>query len=130
MTHAAPHPDARLSHLPVNFFAVVMGLAGLALTRVHDYAVAESRAPNGRDVEPIGLPATDLLQLDFVAVAPAAETADGRFHASIRPSGTEPKVKVYLEYLGQPGSANLSAEAAAAERQLQALGAALIPHPQ
>ncbi|MEX0385322.1 phospho-sugar mutase [Spiribacter pallidus] len=89
-------------------------LDGLPVRRVFDYAGAESfqpgeavpadaegpqanRIPSGSrrerlDAEPIALPNTDLIQLAFDECL-----------VSIRPSGTEPKLKVYLEYLGDPG---------------------------
>jgi hypothetical protein len=89
-------------------------LDGLPVRRVFDYAGAESfqpgeavpadaegpqvnQIPSGSrrerlDAEPIALPNTDLIQLAFDECL-----------VSIRPSGTEPKLKVYLEYLGDPG---------------------------
>ena len=118
-------------------------LAGLTLLRLHDYQAAESRDPEGGDVEPIGLPATDMVQLDWRLdgagsaghrqgrdsagndTAPGPGPTTGTFHANIRPSGTEPKVKIYLEYLGEPGSPDLAAESTAAEPRLMALGEAL-----
>ena len=90
-------------------------VAGLAVERVHDYWAAQSHAPDGSDAEPIPLPATDLIQLDLA----------GGCHVSIRPSGTEPKLKIYLEYLGQPGSEDLAAETRQADEWLEGIGKAL-----
>ena len=98
-------------------------IAGLEVTRVHDYQAAESHRPDGSDPEPIPLPATDLLQLDLSG--PDRNVTAGTYHASIRPSGTEPKLKIYLEYLGTPNRPDLTAEAADAESQLGRLGEAL-----
>ncbi|WP_148122545.1 phospho-sugar mutase [Spiribacter roseus] len=84
-------------------------VAGLAVERLHDYWAAERYAPDGRDAEPIPLPASDLIQLDLA----------GGCHVSIRPSGTEPKLKIYLEYLGAPGSDDLAAEQAQAVERLE-----------
>ncbi|AGY92772.1 hypothetical protein SPICUR_09255 [Spiribacter curvatus] len=90
-------------------------IAGLAVHRVHDYRAAERHAPDGSDPEPIPLPANDLIQFDLA----------GHCHVSIRPSGTEPKLKIYLEYLGDPGSADLAAERAEAVERLTRIGKAL-----
>ena len=129
-------------------------LDDLPVRRVFDYAGAESfrpgeavpadaenpqatRIPSGSrrerlDAEPIALPNTDLIQLAFDECL-----------VSIRPSGTEPKLKVYLEYLGEPGrigaaeqigDANgtgaakedaVSEQIRAADRRLQSLAAAV-----
>ncbi|MDR9455387.1 MAG: phospho-sugar mutase [Spiribacter sp.] len=101
-------------------------LAGLSVTRIHDYAAAERSRPDGSDVEPIPLPATNLIQLDLAASAGTSSPANGTYHVSIRPSGTEPKLKIYLEYLGRAGSHDLDSERAAADRVLEALGNAFI----
>mgnify|MGYP000317625252 CR=1 FL=1 len=99
-------------------------VAGHTVIRVHDYAIAESFRPDGSDRQPIPLPATALVQLDMGAV-----------FVSIRPSGTEPKLKMYLEYLGEPvlGEAGtdttvaaLKAEAAWADTELAAVAEALM----
>lgn len=77
-------------------------LAGTAVTGTTDYAV-----PTG------GLPATDLL---------AFALADGS-RVLVRPSGTEPKLKVYVEVVvpvGAPGIAPARAEAAERLRALEA----------
>ena len=107
---------------------------------MHDYLAAERRNIDGSQAEAIGLPATNLIQLDLAAEANGDSTASGRtdegtgtYHISIRPSGTEPKLKIYLEYLGPPGGATDDshdgdplAHTAAQERQLQALAEALM----
>ncbi|MEX0431541.1 phospho-sugar mutase [Spiribacter insolitus] len=101
-------------------------IAGLQVTRIHDYQAAESHRPDGSDPEPIPLPTTDLVQLDLTGVDSAESgAAAGAYHASIRPSGTEPKLKIYLEYLGRPDSPDSAAEAAEAEEGLGRLGEAL-----
>jgi phosphomannomutase len=87
-------------------------LADLSVDRIHDYASARSFRPDHpADHEPIALPNTNLIQLTL-----------GPCLVSIRPSGTEPKLKVYLEYLGEPGNA---IDPAAAERQLSGLADAV-----
>ena len=101
-------------------------IAGLEVTRVHDYQAAQSHRPDGSAAEPIPLPATDLVQLDLAAVdAAGSGTPAGSYHASIRPSGTEPKLKIYLEYLGRPDSPDPAAETAEAEEGLGRLGESL-----
>ncbi|RZU99583.1 phospho-sugar mutase [Spiribacter vilamensis] len=90
-------------------------VAGLAVTRIHDYQTAQRHAPDGSDAEPIPLPATDLVQLDLAG-------REGTYHVSIRPSGTEPKLKIYLEYLGAPASADLAGESQEADGQLERIG--------
>lgn len=92
-----------------------MAVAGLDVTRIHDYLAAQRHAPDGSDAEPIPLPATDLVQLDLGG-------REGTCHVSIRPSGTEPKLKIYLEYLGVPGSEDLEVERQAADGQLEQIG--------
>jgi phosphomannomutase len=113
-------------------------LAGLKVRRVHDYLAAERRNIDGSQAEPIGLPATHLIQLDLDAEsngdsAARERTHSATYHISIRPSGTEPKLKIYLEYLGPPGGnrddsrdGDPLAHTAAQERQLQALAEALM----
>jgi phosphomannomutase len=90
-------------------------LAGLRVDRVHDYIAAERFCPGktgGR--EPIALPNTDLIQLEL-----------GPCLLSIRPSGTEPKLKIYLEYLGAAGEACKAREAEEAHQQIAALAKAV-----
>jgi phosphomannomutase len=95
-------------------------LAGLPVTRFHDYAVAQRFAPDGSHAEPIGLPTTNLIQLELAAASGA-----GTLTVSIRPSGTEPKLKIYLEYLGEPGQSNLVAHQSSIEAQITALSQTL-----
>lgn len=79
-------------------------LAGLTLTTLHDYAAAERRRPDGQLIEPIPLPTTNLIQLDL-----ADPDSSATCHISVRPSGTEPKLKLYLEYLGPSGTQDAGA---------------------
>lgn len=79
-------------------------VAGLTLTALHDYAAAERRRPDGQVIEPIPLPTTNLIQLDLADPDTAAT-----YHISVRPSGTEPKLKLYLEYLGPSGTQDAGA---------------------
>ncbi|MEX0836591.1 MAG: hypothetical protein WD010_10895, partial [Nitriliruptor sp.] len=75
-------------------------LGGVAVTRVTDYRV-------GADQRPAWLAATDLVELSL----------EGGGRAMIRPSGTEPKVKVYVDL-----RADLAADAdlgALEDRQLE-----------
>ena len=75
------------------------------------------------------LPATDLVQLDLAAVdAAGSGTPAGSYHASIRPSGTEPKLKIYLEYLGPAGQALDGPERSDATARLDTLGERLRVH--
>jgi phosphomannomutase len=95
-------------------------LAGLPVIRVHDYVAAQSRDRDSGRIEPIALPTTNLVQLDLTG-------PDGDYYISVRPSGTEPKLKIYLEYLGAPGAggADPFAESAVQSAQLEALAEAL-----
>lgn len=79
-------------------------VAGLTLTALHDYAAAERRRPDGQVIEPIPLPTTNLIQLDL-----ADPDTSATYHVSVRPSGTEPKLKLYLEYLGPSGTQDAGA---------------------
>jgi phosphomannomutase len=67
-------------------------LAGLGVTRLGDYETRERRDLLTGAVTPIDLPATPLVVL---------EMADGST-ARLRPSGTEPKLKIYLEAAEPP----------------------------
>ena len=79
-------------------------VAGLTLNALHDYAAAERRRPDGQVIEPIPLPTTNLIQLDL-----ADPDTSATYHVSVRPSGTEPKLKLYLEYLGPSGTQDAGA---------------------
>jgi phosphomannomutase len=60
-------------------------LAGLAVQSVRDYRALT--VTNGKGQRPLEAPSTDMIILDLAA--------EGNY-AAIRPSGTEPKVKIYL----------------------------------
>ena len=79
------------------------------IVRVADFVSGEARDGEGR-VTPLGLPQADVLS--FFA-------ADGS-RLVVRPSGTEPKVKFYLELVARVDS---TAAVAAARQRLDAVGA-------
>lgn len=60
-------------------------LAGIAVKSVRDYKSLTIRDAQGQ--RPLDAPSTDMITLDLAA--------EGNY-ASVRPSGTEPKVKIYL----------------------------------
>jgi phosphoglucomutase/phosphomannomutase len=60
-------------------------LAGIAVKSVRDYKSLTIRDAQGQ--RPLDAPSTDMITFDLAA--------DGNY-ASVRPSGTEPKVKIYL----------------------------------
>jgi phosphoglucomutase len=76
-------------------------LAGLAVTRVRDYAHQVAIAADGTK-QPFSGPRCDLLFLDLAG--------DGN-RVAIRPSGTEPKVKLYLFAYEPPADCEHSQEA-------------------
>jgi phosphoglucomutase len=65
-------------------------LAGSKVTEVIDYTISERRFADGR-TEQIDLPKSNVLQF---------KTEDGT-KVSIRPSGTEPKIKFYFSVVGE-----------------------------
>ncbi len=108
---ASARMDARVKALRENPPAK---LAGLAVTRLHDYVSSQSYDSDGSRIEPIALPTTNLLQIEA-----------GPVRVSIRPSGTEPKLKIYLDYIGKPDHADQIAEAEQADQLLTLIGESL-----
>ncbi len=76
-------------------------LAGLKISSIEDYLHDVITYSNGKKEDIVGLPVSDVLKYRF---------EDGSTLA-IRPSGTEPKVKFYIETKGETDS-NLEAKAA------------------
>ena len=70
-------------------------IAGNKVTRILDYKTSEEKDPATGKTKKIGLPKSDVLQ--FI-------TADGS-KISVRPSGTEPKIKFYISVSTKLGSA-------------------------
>ncbi len=84
------------------------------MAQVRDYLNSRSFAPGGSP-KPLDAPAGDLVILDF-------EAEDN--YAAIRPSGTEPKVKIYLFAYDPPSAgADLEATKAAQVERIKAIGA-------
>lgn len=71
-----------------------VAIAGNKVTRVLDYKSSEEKDPATGKTKKIGLPQSDVLQ--FI-------TADGS-KISVRPSGTEPKIKFYISVSAKLGS--------------------------
>ena len=65
-------------------------LDGLKMTQVDDYQCSQSYFPGGSEA-PISLPCSNALKM----------TWENGTSMTIRPSGTEPKLKVYLEVVGK-----------------------------
>jgi phosphomannomutase len=92
-------------------------LAGGAVTEIDDVAVGTRRRPDG-SVGRLALPPSDVLVFRCGASA----------RLVIRPSGTEPKLKIYLEVVVPiPRSGDLKAATAIAEERLAALRASIRP---
>ncbi|PZR31129.1 MAG: phosphoglucomutase [Azospira oryzae] len=72
-----------------------VAIAGNKVTRILDYKTSEEKDPATGKTKKIGLPQSDVLQ--FI-------TADGS-KISVRPSGTEPKIKFYISVSAKLGSA-------------------------
>jgi phosphomannomutase len=85
-------------------------IAGSRITRVLDALSGEERVLG--EVRPCGLPRSDVFAL---------QAEDGS-RLTVRPSGTEPKIKFYLELIGRAAS---PAEVAPARAALEALGQGL-----
>lgn len=66
-------------------------LAGLKVLKVHDFEASTITDTSSGEVEPIKLPKSNVLAYDL---------PDGNF-AIVRPSGTEPKIKVYITGCGK-----------------------------
>ncbi len=89
------------------------GLAGIAVAAVADYRSGRRRERGGAE-SAISLPSTDLLSLELV---------DGsRVH--VRPSGTEPRLKGYVEAVQPVGEEGLGAARARAVERRDALARA------
>ena len=89
-------------------------LAGTSVAAVEDHRTGQRRAPSG-DVTPLTTPRTDLVGVELV---------DGS-RAQVRPSGTEPLLKCYLEVV-EPVDTDLEAAYARAEERVAALGEAFL----
>jgi phosphoglucomutase len=61
-------------------------IAGQKVIRILDYKISEEKNNNTKETKKIDLPSSDVLQF---------YTADGS-KISVRPSGTEPKIKFYI----------------------------------
>ena len=85
-------------------------IAGSRITRVLDALSGEERVLG--EVRPCGLPRSDVFAL---------QAEDGS-RLTVRPSGTEPKIKFYLELVGRAAS---PADVAPARAALEALGQGL-----
>lgn len=91
-----------------------VSLGGMKVVAVRDYLNNTCKKVSG-SVSPLGIPPGDMVILDF-------ET-EGNYIA-IRPSGTEPKVKIYLFAYDSPEAiADLEATKAAQVQRLKAIGA-------
>lgn len=88
--------NARMDELRTNLFAVI---ASSAVTKVRDYLSGTVIDANTGDTSDTGLPKTDMLYF---------ELEDGT-NVIVRPSGTEPKIKVYILAKGSDES-SLSAK--------------------
>ena len=89
-------------------------LGGLKVVRVRDYLNDTVRAPGG-DARPLNGPGGDMVMLDL--------EAPGN-HVAVRPSGTEPKVKIYLFACDPPSlGMNLDAVKATQLERMQATAA-------
>lgn len=80
---------------------------------IKDYKLRRSYNPTTGTHEPIELPESDVLQFF---------TADGS-KITIRPSGTEPKIKFYFGVKGEAGVADLSVAEAALRQKIEAIKA-------
>ena len=89
-------------------------LTGLAVAAVEDHRVGQRHRPDGR-IEALATPPTDLVGIELV---------DGS-RAQVRPSGTEPLLKCYLEVV-EPVSGELAAAYRRADERVVALGDAFL----
>ncbi len=87
-------------------------LAGLRVTRVRDYLNRIAKTPGTAAEEPLDAPVGDMVILDL--------EAEGN-RVAVRPSGTEPKVKIYLFACDKP-AADLEAVKASQVERLKAIG--------
>jgi len=110
--------EAHMSQVMAELRAAPMAeIAGYTVTEVDDVAAGTRRHADGH-VETLGLPPSDVL------VWRCGEEA----RVVVRPSGTEPKLKVYLQVVVPVGPAgDVPAATAVAERQLNRLKADLLP---
>jgi phosphomannomutase len=87
-------------------------LGGLKVVNIRDYLGGVERKPSGSEV-PLDAPRGDMVILDL--------EAEGNYLA-VRPSGTEPKVKIYLFAYDRPSAADLDTMKAAQAVRLKAVG--------
>jgi phosphoglucomutase/phosphomannomutase len=88
-------------------------LGGLRVARVRDY-LNDTVCRVGESAEKLNGPRGDMVILDLAA--------EGNYVA-VRPSGTEPKVKIYLFAYDPPGHGNLDATKASQAERLKAMAA-------
>ncbi len=91
-------------------------LGGLTVAQVRDYLNGTVKNVSGT-VSPLDGPEGDMVILDLEAAGN---------YVAVRPSGTEPKVKIYLFAYDPPGAAaDLEATKAAQAKRLETIGADL-----
>jgi phosphomannomutase len=92
-------------------------LGGEAVVAVRDYLLSNRRSLGDGAMTPIDLPKSDVLAFEL----------EGGTRVTVRPSGTEPKIKYYFDVV-EPLSASesLSAGRARAEARLARLESALL----
>ena len=61
-------------------------LGGMRIVRIGDYLTGIAEDPRSERIEPTGLPSSNVLSF----------TTDAGCKVLVRPSGTEPKIKIYL----------------------------------
>ncbi len=88
-------------------------LGGLKVVRARDYLGGVEKAFPGGAVSPLDAPKGDMVILDL--------EANGNYLA-VRPSGTEPKVKIYLFAYDPPTASDLDATKAAQTARLKSIG--------
>jgi phosphomannomutase len=89
-------------------------VADAGVVAVNDYAAGLRRAADG-STRPLGVPRTDMVGLEF----------DDGTRVQLRPSGTEPRVKLYVEVV-EPAGDDLPAARRRAEQRLAAVTASVL----